>query len=71
MIYLVPLFYIHKWELKKGKMELIIDVPENIDEIIKGYVCVTSKIGFEGLLSKEILINRSKIFSHKLMEEVL
>ena len=34
---LVPDFFIHKWQMRKGKMELIIEVPENIEEIVAKY----------------------------------
>ena len=32
---LVPGFYIHKWQMKKGKMELMIDIPQNVNELLE------------------------------------
>jgi hypothetical protein len=57
--------------MKKGKMELIVDIPENIEAILNGTEEFASKDGYEHLLSNEILMKRSRIFSHRLMEEVL
>jgi hypothetical protein len=34
---IVPDFFIHKWQMRKAKMELVIEVPENIEEIVAKY----------------------------------
>ena len=34
---IVPDFFIHKWQVKKNGMELLIEVPENIHAIVNKY----------------------------------
>jgi len=29
-----PQFFLHRWEVRKGKNELVIDIPRNINEIL-------------------------------------
>lgn len=35
ILHLVPAFYIHKWEMRKGKMELNVEIPHNIKVVIE------------------------------------
>jgi hypothetical protein len=67
MIYLVPHFFIHRWELKKGVKELMIDIPDNIKDILIDTSIPPSQIGFSSFISEKILIERSSIFSKSLL----
>ena len=36
IIMIQPKFYHHRWEMKFGKIELVISIPQNIEEVIAG-----------------------------------
>ena len=70
---IVPEFYTHKWQMRKGKMELLIEVPENIEEIIANYrtehdiKCMES--AYPKQLSESILKERQTILREKMFFE--
>jgi hypothetical protein len=35
MLTVCPKFFLHKWETKQGKVQLIIEIPEAINEILE------------------------------------
>ena len=35
----VPNFFLHKWQVRKGVLELMVEVPENIADVVLGYEC--------------------------------
>lgn len=63
-------FYIHRWETKGGKIELMIDIPANIKSMLllePNGEQEEDEEAFEGLLNAEILEMRKKQFSEELV----
>jgi len=63
-------FYIHRWEIKGGKIELLIDIPAKIKDLLddepKGEE-EEDEEAFKGILNSEILEMRKKQFSEELV----
>mmetsp|Transcript_18358 Transcript_18358/g.13362 ORF Transcript_18358/g.13362 Transcript_18358/m.13362 type:complete len:103 (+) Transcript_18358:667-975(+) len=71
MLWIAPNFFIHKWELKKGKQELLIDIPANIKLILEMYfkqeAVEPTAAPVQGLVPNEVLLRRSAVFKSSLL----
>jgi hypothetical protein len=52
--------YNHKWEIKFGKNELMLSIPENIDELLGQKEIVASQKGYSGSIPGYIIGSRNK-----------
>ena len=79
----VPDFYLHKWEFRQGRPQLLVDIPQNIHQILvalrTGEYEVLEKLRQEnkasdnehqGYVSNEIVEKRRKFFKQELIAYV-
>lgn len=67
-----PKLFNHKWEIRRSQVELFIDVPLNIEEILKfPNVTVPTPECYEGCLKTDILNKRKELFGTLLRHKLL
>ena len=66
----VPFMYNHKWEIKFGKMELILSVPKNMNELLTDSSISPSEEAWQGSLGS-IIQKRNKILKMKMLDFVV
>lgn len=60
--------YNHKWEMKHGKMELVIQLPKNLDQLALGQENEASDSSFHGRISEKTMHLREKNVKQELVQ---
>jgi DNA replication factor CDT1 like len=74
IIYLVPKFYIHRWEYRTAskKYELVIEIPSNAKDIVEYPDLVnTSSEGIEGTIHSSILDLRKQGIRKAILHHII
>ena len=68
---LSPSLFLHKWEMKHSKLELIIQAPANIDQLAQGLETIASEQPYFGKISEKSINLREKAVKSLLVQKCI